>query len=223
MTRRADLVTSTDVALLASLAQERSVVAACRRVGISRDRAVYRLARLGRAFGGPVVASLRGGRSHGTTQLTELGDRIVRQGFDSVELLDARPLATPPPPNRLVGVYRRDPYPTVVVRRGLRLRVAFSAEEGEVVSLLLDPETVLVARHRFPSSARNVLSGTIEKVETDPGSLGKMLRVRAGTVRLRAAVTKETVRQLALRRGAHVVLYVKATALRRIARPRASG
>ena len=70
----------------ASLAQERSVVAASRSVGISRDRAIYRLARLDAAFGGPVVAAVRGGRAHGGTRLTALGDRIVRQGFGSVEL-----------------------------------------------------------------------------------------------------------------------------------------
>ena len=78
MTARPSIVTDTDVALLRSLAREASVVAASRSVGISRDRATYRIARLERAFGGPVVTGVRGGRAHGGSCLTPLGDRIVR-------------------------------------------------------------------------------------------------------------------------------------------------
>ena len=215
MKRRPPVVTDRDVALLRSLEQERSVVSASRHVGISRDRAVYRLDRLARAFGGPVVTSVRGGRSHGGTRLTVLGDRIVRGGFDSVELLEGRPLAPLPASNLLRGVYHRAPHPEVVVGRDLRLRVAFAAEDGERVSLLLDPEAVLVARQRFASSARNVLSGTVEAVRPS-GPLGRTLVIRTGPVLLRAAVTAEPVHQMGLRPGAKVVLYVKATALRRV-------
>lgn len=209
------VVTDQDVALLRSLGQERSVVAASRRVGITRDRAVYRLDRLARAFGGPVVTSVRGGHAHGGSRLTALGDRVVRGGFDSVELLEAHPLAPLSASNVLRGVYHRAPYPEVTVGRDLHLRVAFAAEEGERVAVLLDPEAVLVARHRFASSARNVLSGTVVAVR-GAGPVGRMLVVRAGPVRLRAAVTPEPVRQLGLRPGVRVVLYVKATALRRV-------
>ncbi|MGA9839460.1 MAG: TOBE domain-containing protein [Thermoplasmata archaeon] len=216
---RANLVTNTDVALLRSLARERSVVAASRRVGISRDRAVYRIARLARAFGGPVVRSVRGGAGHGITLLTPLGDRIVRGGFDSVELLDARPLTPSASPNVLRGVYRRSPNPEVRVARSLRLRVAFPAEEGETVAMLLDPEAVVVARRRFPSSARNVLRGTVEALRRSRGSDAVTLVARCSGARLRVAITEEPVRQLGLRPGAPVVLYVKATALRRVVGP----
>jgi molybdopterin-binding protein/molybdate transport repressor ModE-like protein len=215
MRRRTNVVTDQDVALLRSLGEARSVVAASRRVGITRDRAVYRLDRLARAFGGPVVTSERGGRAHGSTRLTALGDRVVRGGFDSVELIDGRPLAPLSASNVLRGVYHRSPSPEVVVGRDLRLRVAFAAEDGERVAVLLDPEAVLVARHRFASSARNVLSGTVVSVRP-AGPVGRTLVVKAGPVRLRAAVTAEPVRQLGLTPGAKVVLYVKATALRRV-------
>jgi molybdate transport repressor ModE-like protein/molybdopterin-binding protein len=216
VTERPRVVTDTDVALLRTLARTPSVVAASRQVGISRDRANYRLARLEAAFGGPVVESVRGGRGHGTTRLTALGDRIVRQGFDSVELLDARPVAPPSRSNLLRGVYHRAPAPAVTVGNGVRLRVAFPAEEGEPVSVLLDPEAILVARRRFPSSARNVLAATVEEVRPGRGSLGWTLVVRAGPARLRVAVTEEPVHQLRLQPGAQVWLYVKATALRRV-------
>ncbi len=217
MPRRAGVVTSTDLALLDALGEEQSVVAASRRIGISRDRAVYRISRLGRAFGGPVVASARGGRAHGASQLTELGYRLVRDGFDAVELVDGRPLAAPPLANRLDGTYRRAPAPTVEIGDGVRLRVTFPAADGERVGLLLDPESVLVARRRFPTSARNVVPGTVERIAPGPGRLGRMVMVRCGRVRIRVTVASETVRQMGLRPGARVLLYVKATALRRVA------
>ena len=213
---RTSLVTSTDVALLRALTQERSLVGASRRVGISRDRAVYRVERLERAFGGPVLRAIRGGSTHGGSTLTALGDRIVRGGFDSVELLGAHPVTPLARPNLIHGVYYRDRTPEVRVRGGLRLRVAFPARDGEEVRLLFDPESVVVARHRFVSSARNVLPATIERVHHDPGTLGRTLVVRCHGTRLRVAVTEEPVRQLGLRPGTGVWLYVKATALRRV-------
>jgi molybdate transport system regulatory protein len=210
------LVTSTDVALLRSLRRERSLVSASRRVGITRDRAVYRIGRLERAFGGPVVTSVRGGAGHGGTLLTPLGDRIVRGGFDSIDLLGARPRAPLTSPNLLRGQYHASPAPAVWIGRSLRLRVSFEANDGEEVSLLLDPEAVIVARRHFPSSARNVLSGTVESLRREPGSLDVTLGVRCSGVRIRVAMTEEPVRQLGLRPEARVLLYVKATALRRV-------
>ncbi len=216
---RARAVTASDVALLRAVSRERSVVAASRRVGMSRDRATYRLSRLERAFGGPVVTGARGGRSHGCTQLTRLGDRIVRGGFDSVDLLESRPVGALSRPNLFHGVYQGSPSGAAVrVDSQLRLRVAFGAEEGEAVSVLLDPESILVARRRFASSARNVLAGRVEAVQVDPDSLGATLSVRVGATHVRVAVTQEPIRLLHLRRGSRVWLYVKATALRRVAR-----
>lgn len=215
---RPPTVTDTDVALLRTLARERSVVAASRRIGISRDRATYRIARLERAFGGPVVASVRGGRGHGASRLTVLGDRIVRRGFDAVEMLDARPVAPLVHPNVLDGVYHRRPTPEVVLGNEVHLRVAFPADDGEAVTVLVDPESVLVARRRFPSSARNVLPATLEGVRPNPNGLGATLVAKTGPLRLRVAVTTEPVRRLRLVRGARVWLYVKATAVRRVGR-----
>jgi molybdate transport repressor ModE-like protein/molybdopterin-binding protein len=216
---RTDRVSSSDLALLAAVARERSVVRASRSIGMSRDRAVYRLERLARAFGGPVVRGARGGTAHGGTALTPLGGRVARGGFDSVELLDARRAGPTPAPNLLRGVYRARPYPRVELGRSLELRVAFSADDGSDVALRLDPEAILVARERFPSSARNVLPARVEGLRRGPGELERTLLARCGRVRLRVAVTDEPVRQLGLVRGTPVWLYVKATALRRVVRP----
>jgi molybdopterin-binding protein len=104
--------------------------------------------------------------------------------------------------------------------RGLRLRVAFPARDGEEVALLLDPDAIVVARRRFPSSARNVLRGVVERVRRRRGDLEVTLVVRCPGGRLRVTLTEEPVRQLRLRPGTRVWLYVKATALRRVGGPR---
>lgn len=216
MTRRPVHVTDTDIALLRSVARDGSVVAASRRLRITRDQATYRLARLGTAFGGPMVTSGRGGRGHGQSRLTPLGDRLVRGRFDAVELLESQPVAPPSTPNRLYGVYHRAPAPAVTLGTGLELRVAFPAEDGEPVSVALDPESILVARARFATSARNVWPATIERVRLGEDPQGRTLVVRTGRVRLRVAVTEQPVREMRLAPGARVWLYVKATAVRRV-------
>lgn len=212
-------VSDTDVALLRAVARERSVVAASRSVGISRDRATYRIAQLARTFGGPVVAGVRGGRGHGGSRLTRLGDRIVRGGFGTVELVAGRPVAPPSPSNLLKGTYRAGPAPSLDLGEGRRWRVAFPGEEGERVQVLLDPEAILLAPARFPSSARIVERGTVAAVRAARGPRGAVVTLRVGRHRLRAAVTAEAIRQLRLAPGARTWLYVKATALRRIGPP----
>ncbi len=216
MSERPSRVTEADLALLRGIGRAHSIVAASRQIGISRDRAVYRLGRLARAFGGPVVESVRGGRAHGGSALTPLGDRVLRGGFDTVELLEGRSLAEGPRPNLIHGTYRAGPPPEVDAGSGIRLRVAFAADEGEPVAVLLDPEAIVVARARFPSSARNVIEGRVTEIDRPTGGLDVTLRVRAGATPIRVAMTEEPIRQLGLRRGSRVFLYVKATSLRRV-------
>ena len=136
-----------------------------------------------------------------------------------MELLEAQPVAPPSRSNRFSGTYRARPAPTVHLGRGARVRVAFAAEDGESVTVLLDPESILLAPARFPSSARNVLPATVVGVERTTGGLASTLLVRAGSLTLRVAVTEEPLRQLRLVPGRRVWLYVKATALRRVGRP----
>jgi molybdopterin-binding protein len=137
--------------------------------------------------------------------------------------LDARPVAPLSEPNRLEGVYHHATTSEVWVNPGLHLRVAFGAEEGEAVSVLLDPESILVARRRFASSARNVLAGQVMAIRSGENPSSPVLHVRVGKVTLRVAVTAEPIRQLRLHQGTRVWLYVKATALRRIGPSRHPG
>ena len=219
MTARPVAVSALDVALLGRIGAAANVVVAARALGISRDRANYRLRRLARAFGGPVVRADRGGARHGTTVLTPLGDRIAHGGFDVVETLG--PLPRGDDANRLRGTYRAGPPPEVELGPSLALRVAFRAADGEQVGVALDPESIVVARARFPSSARNVLPAVVEAVTAGGGPFGRLLFVRAGGQRLRVSVTAEPIRTLGLAPGRRVFLYVKATAIRRIAAARA--
>ncbi|MFY9716692.1 MAG: TOBE domain-containing protein [Thermoplasmata archaeon] len=208
-------VSSLDVALLQQIGARASVVAAAHALTISRDRANYRLRSLSRTFGGSVVSAARGGSRHGGTHLTPLGDRIARGGFAVLDSLGPTP--SPSAVNLLRGTYRAGPPPEVRLGGSLVLRVAFAAEDGEPVRLVLDPEAIVVARVRFASSARNVLSATVESVRSGPGPFGRSIWVRAGRTRLRVAVTAEPIRALGLAPGRRVYLYVKATALRRVA------
>ncbi|HEV2519824.1 MAG TPA: TOBE domain-containing protein [Thermoplasmata archaeon] len=213
MRDRTTTVADTDIALLRTLGRVRSIVGASRAIGITRDRATYRIARMERAFGAPVVASVRGGRGHGTSRLTPLGGRIARGGFHSIELFGGPTPAELGPTNRLRGTYHRRPAPGVELAGGVRWRVAFRAAEGERVEVLVDPQSILIARARFPSSARNVLAAIVESVRG--GGFARTLHARWGAVPLRVAVTDETVRSLRLAPGARVWLYLKATAVRR--------
>jgi molybdopterin-binding protein len=140
----------------------------------------------------------------------------VRQGFEGLELVESRPMTPISRPNLIRGTYHLLPSPRVIVDGGPTLQVSFQAEEGERVSALLDPESIVMARRVFASSARNQVRATVEKVRRAPGSLARTVTVRIGKWRLDVAVTPESVRSLGLRPNAPVVLYVKATAFRRV-------
>jgi molybdopterin-binding protein len=219
MTRAARevLLTPLDRDLLGSLARATSLVDACQRLGISRDRGVYRLRRLSRALQRPVAVTRKGGAHHGTTHLTDAGLAILRQE-PGTALGSAGRVTRSAPESILSGVYRSGPSPRVEVPGGPDLAVAFEAEPGEPVSVRLDPESVLVATRRFPSSARNVLRGVVRSVDRSPRSSGGgrvLLGVRVGTAEIAVAITEAAIDALGLRPGRGVFLYVKATALHR--------
>jgi molybdate transport repressor ModE-like protein/molybdopterin-binding protein len=217
MTRDAALLAPVDVALLDLLSREGNLVAACARLGIGRDRGVYRLRRLARVLGRPAVTSLRGGRGGGSTRLTATGRRVLARGAAPPIGPRAVPRLTPPM-NAWTGAWHAAPHPHVDVALGFAWNVDFLAREGERVSVTLDPEAVLVARSAFPTSARNVLEGTVARVrDTGAGTGGerRLVLVRSGRVRVLAAVTDGSVRRLGLAPGRRVVLFVKATALHR--------
>ena len=87
---------------------------------------------------------------------------------------------------------------------------------GLVRRVGIEPEAVVVARERFPSSARNVLRGRIESVH-GPDGMRALLRVRVGRgLRLDVAVTPGSLAELGLTPGTSVFLYLKATAVLRL-------
>lgn len=210
---REQIVTPSDIALLATLSQEPNLVKACQQLGMSRDRGMYRLRRMERALGAPVVVSSRGGVPAGRTTLTPQGRALLRRG---VAPLDG-PTNSPRPGARVLeGTWSADPAPTVLLRGGLPLRVSFAALPGARVVLAIDPEAVLVARRRFPTSARNVLHGVVAGIREDTAERWTLDVQVAGDV-LEVAVTPDAVHGLRLKRGTSVVLYIKATAIRPLA------
>jgi molybdate transport system regulatory protein len=222
MTLREIVVTPLDIALLAALDRNRSVVAAAKAVGISRDRAVYRLARLRRKTGGPVVSARRGGGSGGETRLTPRGRAILSGGAEAASW----PSNAPPPHHQgFTGVYRTDPEPHVVAPDGFSAAVAFAATDGEKVAVTIDPEAIVVALGTMRSSARNAWDGVVERVHRPRGggpSGRRELTVRVGSRRLTVAVTARSVASLGLRPGRRVTLLAKATAVRPVGLTRGS-
>jgi molybdopterin-binding protein/molybdate transport repressor ModE-like protein len=210
---RERIVTPSDVALLAALSQRPNLVHACQQLGMTRDRGMYRLRRMEAAVGAPVVRTHRGGPRAGATELTVRGRALLRQG---VAPLDRRGHPLGPRGIVLEGTWRGGPHPSVLLRGGLSLHVSFTAAPGGQVVLAIDPESILVARQAFPTSARNVVRGRITRITPEPPGR-RILSVDARGDHLEAVVTQDAVRDLGLKRGSSVVLYIKAAAVHPLA------
>jgi molybdate transport system regulatory protein len=208
------VVTPVDIALLAALDRVGTVVAAARSVGISRNRAVYRLARLSERAGGSVVTTHRGGARGGESGLTARGRAVLEGGSEAAAWPQG---ARPPRHQSLTGVFHSDPEPRLFASDGFSAAVAFVAGEGERVTVTIDPESIVVAIGALRSSARNAWSGIVERVRTPSGegaSGRRELSVLVGRHRLTVAVTERSVLALGLKPGRRVTLLAKATALR---------
>jgi molybdopterin-binding protein/molybdate transport repressor ModE-like protein len=196
-------LTPVDVRLLGELEREANLVHAARTIGVGRDRAVYRLERLARLFGGAVALGRHGGPTPGATRLTPLGRRLLR-GATGLR----------PGVNRWSGIYRRAPSPRVVLGPNLELEVAFRGRDGDRVTVEVDPESFVMARRRVDLSARNALGATVERVRTHPDGTA-LLTARWGGRPVRVALTTGSVDRLHLSPGVRAYLYVKAVAVRR--------
>ncbi len=207
-------VTPVDIELLAALEATGSIVEACARISITRDAGMYRLRRLRRAVGSPVVASERGGEDRGGTTLTDAGRRLLMRGSGPIR--GAAVGTIPLPVNLLRGSWSPSPQPHVSVDDRVDLYVTFVARAGESVRVAVEPEAIVVARSRFPSSARNVLRGTVESLRRVDG-LRSLLHVRVGDATyVDAAITPRSETRLGLKPGTQVFLYLKATAVARM-------
>ena len=196
-----------DVRLLRELARDPNLVRASRALGTGRDRAVYRLRRLTLLYGRPVAVGRRGGSTPGATRLTPLGRRLL-----------GRASGEHPGTHRWTGTYSGRPSPRVLLGPGAALEVAFRVRERSAVTVEVDPEAFVVARHRVELSARNALAATVRGIHTRPGGVA-LLEVDWKGRSVRVAITRGSIRRLELVPGARVYLYVKATAIRRVRSP----
>lgn len=196
-------LTPVDRKLLAALDRTPNVVHAARGLGITRDRAVYRLQRLRRLYGKPAAIGHRGGGAVGATTLTPFGRSLLHGPGGG----HARA-------NRWQGTFEASPTPHVDLGEGRRLEVAFRGQPGESVCVEVDPETFVIARGRFESSARNVLEGRVEALR--PLTSGRVVVLaRWAGLPLRALVTPGSVKRLRLAPGRPAFFYLKAVAVRR--------
>ena len=197
-------LTPLDVRLLRRLAVQPNLVRAARSLGIGRDRAVYRLARLRRLFGGPLAAAHRGGSHHGTTRLTTLGRRLLDRAGGHARGT-----------NRFRGVFALRPSPRVRLGPAAELEVGFRCRDGAPVTVEVDPDAFVVARHHFPLSARNALDATVDRVRPHRDGTAE-LRARWAGRRVRVALTATSATRLGLAPGRRAVLYVKVVSVRRV-------
>ncbi|MCI4361657.1 MAG: TOBE domain-containing protein, partial [Thermoplasmata archaeon] len=194
--------------------RRRSVVAAAREVGVSRARAVYRLARLRQRAGGPMVNARRGGASGGGSGLTARGRAVLSAGAEAASWPSD---GVPPRHQGFRGVFHLEPEPHVEASDGFSAAVAFVAEDGAPVAVTIDPEAIVVAVGAVRSSARNAWDGVVERVRSPKGggpSGRRELTVRVGRRRILVALTARSVESLELAPGRAVTLLAKATAVR---------
>jgi molybdopterin-binding protein/molybdate transport repressor ModE-like protein len=199
-------LTPIDRSLLIALDASPTLVEACRRAGLTRDRGVYRIRRLSEGFGRAVVEARRGGPGHGRSALTPFGRSLLAR---SLPRGDASGRA-----NRFAGTYHAGPPARVHVAAGIDLVVAFRAAEGERLRVAFEPDALLLARGRFSSSARNVLRTRV-RTQRRISAEELELTLGVGRLRLRAAVTPTAAERLRLEPGREVWAYLKATALHR--------
>jgi len=210
MVPREKVLTPLDLRLLARLSKDPHLSRVCRDLRVSRDQANYRLRRLGRALGRPLVTSRKGPPGSSFTRLTRTGQQVLaeRAGTPLTALGRGRTGT-----RLLFGRYSRGPPPTLTTAHGLVLSVGFAGREGEWRAVAVDPEAVLVARRHFPASARNVLPARILSLRPR-GPVQVLAEADCEGEHLSAALTGSAVRALRLRKGSRVFLYLKATALR---------
>jgi len=200
-------LTPLDLRLLGRLATERNLVRTARELGIGRDRAVYRLARLHRLFGGPVTRSRKGGATPGRTELTPLGRRLLRRSSGAASRT-----------NRWRGTYRSLPSPRVLLGEGNALEVSFRYRDDRPVTVEVDPQAFVVGRRPAELSARNVLRATVTRVRRERSGTAE-LTARWGNRSVRVALTAGSVDRLRLRPGTRAYLFLKAVAVHRSPTP----
>jgi molybdopterin-binding protein len=209
MSGRERFLTPLDMEILREVSRGDSFVAACRRLGITRDRGTSRLRRMARLLGGPVALGTRGDHRVSSTRLTPGGWALLRGEVSALAPTGGRSRAG----SALEWTWRSRPVPHVLLTGGgPSITVSFRAGEGQRVRIAIEPESILLAPHRFASSARNVLPSVIERLEDEgEGRLRVLCGVGHHTVPV--AVTRRAVEELGLAPGRHVYLYLKATAV----------
>jgi tungstate transport system ATP-binding protein len=163
--------------------------------------------------------------THDRGEAQALGDRVAVLMGGRVAQLDATARVFQAPVSEVVArfigvetlvtgrVIARDAGVTIVEVAGRKLEIAAPAEIGTAVRLGLRPEdvTILLAAEAAPlSSARNYLTGTVERVTPSTPAVRVVVDVGFPLV---ATVTARSVADLGLVEGLHIVAAFKASAV----------
>lgn len=202
-----------DATLLWTVASTGSLNAAATDLDRSYSRAHKRLTTLEDAFG-PLVASERGGADGGGSELTTTGRELLAR-FERLRAAVAGTAAVEE--TVLAGeVVERDGELGVVVTPAGRVRALVPETNAVQVSIRADAVTLQAATDApepDATSARNRLTGTVERVEAGAAVATVVIDVGAPRT-VSALVTAESVERLELTPGVDVVASFKATATR---------
>ena len=208
---------SDDAALLEAIEETGSVARAAKTLGRSRARALRRIERLEEGFS-ELVERQRGGRGGGGSRLTETG-RTLLSRYDR---LSAAVAATAGVPETVVdGVVGTVDGELAAVDTGVGTvwgrHDGLAVDDRVQVRIGADAVTVRPVDGDTPdeTSARNRRRGRVAGI--DRGETVHTVRIAVDGATIRALVTDESARRLALEVDADVWLSWKATATRLVA------
>jgi molybdate transport system regulatory protein len=208
---------SDDAALLEAIGRTGSVARAAKTLGRSRARALRRIKRLEEGFG-DLVERQRGGRGGGGSKLTETGRAL----FGRYDRLSAAVAAAAGVPDTVIGgvVEAVDGELAAVdtaVGTVWGRHEGLSVDEHAQIRIGADAVTVQPTDDQVPgeTSARNRRRGRVTGI--DRGETVHTVHVAVDGETVRALVTDESARRLALNKDTAVWLSWKATATRLVA------
>lgn len=199
--------------MLLKLIDERgSISSASHDSGIPYRSALAYIRRLEEILGTRIVKTRRGGRGGGGgSRLTETGKKIVREYIKLKKGLERHSAS-----NEIRGVVKE-----VLEDGGIRIQAGSSiieaagyddVVEGEAVTLLIEPEDIVIMPERQVSSMRNVIPGTVKGMEMQGDTVTVKIDIGDG-LELDTSITSRSLKSLKLKLGMNIFAGFKAVAV----------
>lgn len=210
------------IPLLRRVGRTGNLRAAARALGMDPGNALRLIRTSEDRLGCKLVRSVVGGRGGGGSRLTAEGRRLARRRIEGNPLsstrwpceISTKPIRGEPLLVRVPGAWVEA---QVAALSNSRPWDPTSLRPGEGLELEIPPSAVTLLEPTgvgVRSSARNLWAGRVMRIRPG-GPWGiRLVEVKVGTARLRAALTIPAVKELRLRKRSRVVVQIKATALR---------